>query len=279
MKYLIFCLLLFTPLEKLSRVSNRNDAMNVAQTAYYERDFVQAILKYEYVLDTLKYADPDIAMNLALCYRNSGDFSRALEWYSKASAWSVNNDDRSVASMQMGVMYSFLGEDERAKDLLFMALQQDPDNEKARLNYEILLKTVGTRAQNKKETHRKGHVKEDPNGTDEAKQNTTGSKGDAHEQSNKGKKANESEGGNLAGGSNHKPGTDEKSKTGQNPGNEKSNKNKDKITGASPDLSNTGISETKAKMILESMRHEEVQYLQQIKRKASNTDYKGQPNW
>jgi hypothetical protein len=60
---------------------------------------------------------------------------------------------------------------------------------------------------------------------------------------------------------------------------EKSSQEKDKITGTSPDLSNTGISEAKAKMLLESMRHEEIQYLQQIKRKANNPDYKGKPNW
>lgn len=278
MKYLIFCLLLFTPLEKLSRVSNRNEAINAAHTAYYERDFVQAILKYEYVLDTLKYQEPKAAMNLALCFRNSGDRSRALEWYAKAAAWSANLQERSLAYMQMGVMYALLGDDEKAKDLLFMALEQDPGNEKARLNYEILLKTVGTRPQNKKETHRKGHVKEDPNGTDEAHKNTAGHGGGIHEPANQGESAKETKGSDLSKKDNRK---EEKGQgqTGKEPGGQKNSQNKDKINGVSPDMSNTGISEAKAKMILESMRHEEVQYLQQIKRKANNPDYKGKPNW
>jgi Ca-activated chloride channel homolog len=278
MKYVIICLLLFTPLEKLSKVSNRNEAINAAHTAYYERDFIQAILKYEYVLDTLKYQEPRTAMNLALCFRNSGDQSRALEWYTKAAAWSSNAKERSLAYLQMGVMHAMLGEDEKAKDLLFMALEQDPTNAKARLNYEILLKTIGTRPQNKKETTRKGHVKEDPNGTDEVHKNIAGHGGGAHDPANQGKSAKERQGKDLSKTSNKK----KEKGLGQNskePGDQKGNLEKDKISGVSPDMSNTGISEEKAKMILESMRHEEVQYMQQIKRKANNPDYKGKPNW
>ena len=44
-------------------------------------------------------------------------------------------------------------------------------------------------------------------------------------------------------------------------------------------LKDMKISEEKAKMILEAMKHQEVQYLQQNKRKATKPKDKGKPDW
>ena len=39
------------------------------------------------------------------------------------------------------------------------------------------------------------------------------------------------------------------------------------------------ISEEKAKMVLEAMKNQEIQYLQQNKRKATKPKDKGKPDW
>ncbi|MFN7259972.1 MAG: hypothetical protein ACK5TU_08755, partial [Cyclobacteriaceae bacterium] len=63
---------------------------------------------------------------------------------------------------------------------------------------------------------------------------------------------------------------------------EEQEKNKDKKDippSVSEKLKEMQMSEEKAKMILEAMKNQEVQYLQQNKRKATKPKDKGKPDW
>ena len=59
----------------------------------------------------------------------------------------------------------------------------------------------------------------------------------------------------------------------------KDQEKKDNKPSPSEKLKDMQISEEKAKMILEAMKNQEVQYLQQNKRKATKPKDKGKPDW
>ena len=65
----------------------------------------------------------------------------------------------------------------------------------------------------------------------------------------------------------------------QNPEQKKEDQKKDQPRLDQKKLEQMKISEEKAKMILDAMKHQEVQYLQQNKRKATKPKDKGKPDW
>jgi tetratricopeptide (TPR) repeat protein len=81
--------------------------------------------------------EPEIKFNLALSYQNNGQEEDAKKTYEELSNNTIG-EIASFASNQQGVM---LGNEKKYKEALALfkkALLNDPGNEKARYNYELL---------------------------------------------------------------------------------------------------------------------------------------------
>ncbi len=283
MKYLLVFILLLAPLDRFTKIANSNRAIKEADSAFNKEDYLTAMLRYEYLLDTLKINNAQAAMNLALCYTKSGDLSKALEWYDKVSTLTAKDETKSIAFQQMGVITAEFGQDEKAKDYLFIALQYNPANEDARFDYELLLK-AGNRpdSQKRKQRGQKRNAIENPEGDQDVERQSKGNQNLPNNKNDKGRKANKGKGNDYEDDShkNQNPDSGEpEHKNKDSQGNEKNKADNEKLQVNTQNLEAMGLSEERARLLLDQMRNSEIQYLQQQKHKVTNNSYKGKPEW
>ncbi len=115
-----------------------NERKRLAKNAFEEENYVEAIGHYTYLLDTLKVEDEKIAINLAHSYYKNADTTQAKIVYQIASSHAKDPTIKSVASTQLGIIAHQKQELEQALTHFKQALREDPQNEKARYNYELL---------------------------------------------------------------------------------------------------------------------------------------------
>merc|ERR1712000_67701 len=156
----------------------------------------------------------------------------------QAAASNNNNKIKSIAYQQLGVMADKPETLNESLQYLKSALKADPSNEEARFNYELV----------KKKLEKQKEQQQDQQNQD--KQDGEQKEGDQEE-----KQQQEQEG-------EEKP---DESKDNQ----EMSTKEK---------LEQMNISEEKAKMILEAMKNNEIQYIQQQRRKPTKATDSSKPD-
>ena len=262
-----------------------NSLKSEAKDAYKKGDFKTAISKYRYLVDSLGVQEDEVKLNLANSYFQSNDTTNTATSYQPLTQ-STNPKIRSIASQQLGVLSNRQNKHEEALANFKQALKADPTNEDARYNYEMVKKKL--EEQKKKEEEQK---KNDPNQKEENKdkkdQNKEENKDqnkyqkqdqkEKQDQQNKDKKDQEQK---------EKRDQEQKEKEKkeqQQKDQEKEQKEnkekKDLPPTVSEKLKQMEMSEEKAKMILEAMKNQEIQYLQQNKRKATKPRDKGKPDW
>src|SRR5260221_176455 len=239
-----------------------------------------AIEKYKFLMDSLHVEEEEVAMNLANAYFNVNDTTSALNRYQPLSV-SGDSKIKSWANQQMGVVANRQGKFEEALNYFKQAMKAEPDNEQARYNYEIVKKKLEEKKkqeqQNKDKNNqdKKDDQKKDQNKDQKDKQN----KDQKDKQDQKDKKDQENKDKQDQQKKDQKDKQDQKDKEQE----KKDQQNKDEKNKPDPSLSEKlkgmKISEEKAKMILEAMKNQEVQYLQQNKRKATKPRDKGKPDW
>jgi len=297
MKWLV--LFLFTSLFSIdpSKISKVNKLKSEAKKAYLAGDMKTAIEKYKFLVDSLKVDEEEVAMNLANAYFNVNDTSSALNRYQPLSV-SGDSKIKSWANQQMGVVANRQGKFEEALNYFKQAMKADPNNEQARYNYEMVKKKLEEKKkqeqqnkdknnQDKKDDQKKDQKdQKDQDKKDQNKENKDQKdQKDKKDQQNKDKQDQQKK--------DQKDKQDQKDKEQkekeqkekeqqQREQEKKDQQNKDKNKldpQLSEKLKEMKISEEKAKMILEAMKNQEVQYLQQNKRKATKPKDKGKPDW
>jgi Ca-activated chloride channel homolog len=289
-KFGIFILLLmFIDPGKIGKV---NSAKSEAKKAYLAGDFKTAISKYR-LLDSLGVKEDEVTMNLAHSYFHLNDTVNAMNNYQSLTA-STNPKFRSLASQQLGVMANRNGKIEEALNHFKNALKADPSNEEARFNYEMVKKKLEEKK--KKEEQQKQQNKDDKK--DEQKQDMKKDQDKKDDKDKKDPKDNKDKKDDKKQDKDQKDkeqkDKDQKDKEQkdkeqkdkeQKEKDEKENKDKDPKDkkdlppSTSDKLKDMKMSEDKAKMVLEAMKNQEVQYLQQNKRKATKPKSKGKPDW
>ncbi len=291
--------LIFTDLDKISKI---NTAKSEAKKAFLSGDFDTAAKKYRYLVDSLGVTEDEVRANLAAAYYQLNDTTNALNTYSQISQ-SPNPRIRSVANQQLGVMADTKGNLEEALNYFRQALKAAPGNQEARYNYEVVKKKLEEKKkqqrqkqdekqdkkedqkndpdkdqqkkeqekkeqekkeQDKKEQERKDQQKKDQEKKNQEKKDQEKKDQDKQEQKDKEQKEKEQQ----------KKEQDEKEQKEQ-----QDKEKKDIPPSVKEKLKNMEMSEEKAKMILEAMKNQEKQYLQQNKRKASKPKEKGKPDW
>ena len=284
--------LLFTDLDKIGKI---NTLKSEAKKAYLGGDYKTAVEKYKYLVDSLGVKEDEVLLNLANSYFELQDTTNISNAYLPLTQ-SNNSKIKSVASQQLGVAANRQGKFEEALNHFKQALKADPANEDARFNYEIVKKKVEDQKK-KEEEQNKDNKKEDEKKEDDKKED----KKDQKDKDNKDKKQDQKDKQDKEQKDKEKKEQQEKEQKEkqskeqqekekkekeqkQKEQDQKDQKDKDKDKkdippSVSDKLKDMHMSEEKAKMILEAMKNQEVQYLQQNKRKATKPKDKGKPDW
>ena len=263
-----------------------NSLKSQAKEAYQKGDFKTAVTKYRRLLDSLGVTEEQVQLNLANAYFQLNDTTNTALTYQPLTQ-STDRAIRSIAHQQLGVLSNRANKYEEALASFKQALKADPTNEDARYNYEMVKKKL--EEQKKKEEEQK---KNDPNKDeknkdqkDQKKDQDKDQKQDQKEkqdQENKDKKDQENKDQKDQKDQQEKNEKEkqEKEKKEQEQQDQKENKEKKETPPSVSDkLKQMEMSEEKAQMILEAMKNQEIQYLQQNKRKATKPKDKGKPDW
>ncbi|HCW07874.1 MAG TPA: hypothetical protein DGG95_10985 [Cytophagales bacterium] len=275
-----------------NKVSKINSLKAEAKKAYLAGDFKTAIEKYRYLKDSLGVTEEELAMNLANSYFQKNDTANAFNTYQPLTA-SSNRKIKSWSNQQLGVMANRQGKFEEALNHFKEAIKAEPENEQAKFNYEMVKKKLDEqKKQQNKDQNKDNKDKKDDKNRDQKNNKDQQNK----DQQNKDQKDNQDQKDQQKKEQEKKDQKDQQSKDQkdkeqkekekeqqQKEQEKKDQQNKDEKNKPDPSLSeklkDMKISEQKAKMILEAMKNQEVQYLQQNRRKATKPKDKGKPDW
>lgn len=275
----VLSVITFTDPGKISRI---NTIKAEAKKAFNAGDFKTAVSKYQLLKDSLLVSEDEIKLNLAHAYFQLKDSTNAVSTYQEATT-SLDRTIQSRANQQLGIIHNQQGKFEEALTNFKQAIKADPSNMDARYNYEMLKKKLeeqkkqeeqqkqdqkqNDQQKNKDDQKNEDKKKEDQNKTDKEKDEQN-KKEDQKKSENKDEQSKEEK-------KDEEQKKNEKQKDSEKPSEEK----KETPPSVSEKLQQMKISEEKAKMLLEAMKNQEVQYLQQNKRKATKPKEKGKPDW
>ncbi|MFT6215147.1 MAG: hypothetical protein ACJAS3_001544 [Roseivirga sp.] len=316
MKYLLTLVLLFSGItDPINKIAKSNTLKKEAKAYYDNKEYSNAVQAYAILLDSLGAADDNAQMNMAnaayfLAFGNEalgllqqakknperldsasvGGASQGLKYASVAEsnydALAKGSSDKLISSSafnQKGVInykQSEIAEAKEKKDFTTQALddfksaiKKNPSNESARYNYELLKKLIKQQEEqeqkenedqdqnqdkkDQKEQDKKDQEKQDQEKKDQEKQ-------DQEKQENKEEQNKDQE----------KENPDE-----QDPDQENKPEEQDPLEKLKEKLKEMNISPEKAQMILEALKNNEIQYVQQNKRKATKKKDSSKPDW
>jgi hypothetical protein len=270
------------------KIGKINTLKSEAKDAFQAKDFKTAIAKYKYLVDSLGLKEEEVTMNLAHSYFQNQDTVNALNTYLPLTQ-SQDRKIKSLANQQLGVLSNRQSKLEDALNYFKQALKAAPENEDARFNYEMVKKKLEEqKKQEQQQNQDKNKENKDQQDKKDQKQDQKDKKDqnkDQKDKDQKDKKDQEKKDQQEKEKKEQEKKDQEKKDQDKKPQSEeqkKADKNKEKKEippSVSDKLKEMQMSEEKAKMILEAMKHQEIQYLQQNKRKATKPKDKSKPDW
>lgn len=259
-----------------------NQAKKEAEKAYQRGDFKTALERYTYLTDSLGVTEEEVKLNLAHAAFQLNDSARAQTLYPQL-AQSQNPRIRTAAQHQLGVMQNRQGKFEEALGHFKEALKADPANQEARYNYEMVKKKLNERKKQEEQQQKqdqnqdKKEDKQDQKQDQKNKQDQQQNDQKKQDQQDKDKQEKQQE-------QQKKDAENQQNKNSEKPEQQKKDEQEQKDEqkpqpSPADKLKEMNMSEEKAKMILEAMKNQEIQYLQQNKRKPSKPKDKGKPDW
>ncbi len=278
--------LLFSGVNDIATI---NRLKKEAAQAYQNGNFSEAIARYQILVDSFNIEDEHLKLNLANAYFQSRDTSTAYNYYRQLLN-SNNQQVKSAAFQQMGVIDDQKKNQKQALAYFKEALKASPTNEDARYNYELLKKTLKDQEQNQdqnkkdqekqenKDQQQKNQDQQNQEKQDQQNQDEQQQEGKEDQEQNKNDQQDQQQ-------SDEKKEDQEPQKNEQQQG-EQEQSDEDQQNEEQPAnpttaerLKEMNMSEEKARMILEAMRNNEQQYIQQIKRKAQKPADRSKPDW
>lgn len=280
----IVLLLIASGFNDLDKIAKVNKLKKEAREAYLAGNYQLAIDKCNYLLDSMKIDDDKIRLNLANAYYQSKDTAQAHNNYDNLIT-SKNNLVKSMAHQQLGVMQHDQQKYKEALQSFKNALKADYTNEDARYNYEMLKKLLKEQEDQQQDQQKqdKNKDKQDKNEQNEDQQkqesedqqekdNEEKDNKEGEDQQKKDQQEKESE-------EEENQSEEQKEQEGkEQEDNEEENEPKE-IPQSSDKMKDMKISEEKARMILEAMKNNEIQYFQQNRRKAKKRPDSSKPDW
>lgn len=265
----LILLLLIDP----SKISEVNKAKEKAKESYARGEYQLAANQYRTLVDSLGVNEEEVSMNMAHSYYHINDTINARNAYLGLTN-SANTSYKSVSYQQLGMLSHREGKLEEALTYFKSALKADPANEEARYNYEMVKKKL---EEQQKQQERNDQEKKDQEQKENKDQkDKKDQKQNDKEQKDKEKKEQEQKKKDQEKKDQEKK--DQQKKEEQQKQDEKKEDKKEPQP-SSEKMKQMKISEEKAKMVLEAMKNQEIQYLQQNRRKATKPKDKGKPDW
>lgn len=315
MKYLIGVLILIASItDPVTKIAKSNKLKRTAESAYEAENYADAVQAYQLLLDSMQVEDDKARLNLAnaayiisyggenmglLSDISSGKtkvqdssqlnaISDDLRYFDiaeknyKAVSASNNNSLASSAHNQLGIISYKMSEQSPDEKESFMqgalgnfkkALLKNPTNEQARYNYELLKKLIQqqqeqeqqNQEQNQDQQQQQDQQNEDQQQQDQQQQQKEQEQDQEQQQQNDQEQQQDQEQKNEQ----------QQQEQEQQEGEQK----EDPMEKLMEKLKEMNIPLEKAQMILEAMKNNEVQYVQQKKRKASQKKDSSKPDW
>lgn len=277
MKFILVIFLVINPLNDLDKIAKINKAKKEAEQAYLAEDYSLANAKYLYLRDSLGVTDDNLLLNLANTQFILEDSASALNSYSGLKG-SPDKEISSIAHQQLGAMQFNNKKYEEALNHYKAALKENPGNADARYNYELLKKLI--REQEEQQEQNKDQQNKDEKNKDQQDQQKQDQ--EQQEQNKDDQEKQEQEEEKQQQDQQKKDEEQEKKdQEEQNPDEQKNEEEQESKPNPIDEekLKEMKISEEKAKLILEAMKNNEVQYIQQNKRKAKKKKDPTKPDW
>jgi hypothetical protein len=256
-----------------------NTAKSEAKSAYLAGDYETAVKKYTYLVDSLGVKEDQVMMNLANAYFQLNDTAKAISSFQPLTM-SEDPKLKSVANQQLGVMSNREGKFEEALNYFKQALKANPANDDARFNYEMVKKKLEEQKKQEQKQQDKNQNKDqqqkDQENKEQQKKEQEQEKKDQEKKDQQSKEQEQKEKEEQEKKEQEEKEKQQKDKEQQ----EKDAKEKKDIPPSVKEkLKEMDMTEEKAKMILDAMKNQEIQYLQQNKRKATKQKDKSKPDW
>jgi hypothetical protein len=284
MKYLLLGLLLWMadpPLFPWNDIAKTNALIKQAKQALDEERFDEAASNYRILLDSFGVEDSQIQLNLAHALLKSDQKEEAGAIYRNLSG-SLNAEHRSVANQQLGNLAIENNELDAAIGFYKSALKANPENEEARYNYELAKKLKQEQEQQEEDQEQQEENQEEQEEGEEEQEQEQGKEGENQEEQKEQEKGEENE---ETGEEQKQEGEAEQETSEENEQpqdqEEKSEEQKqmEMMQNLKEKLEEMEMNEETAMMILEALRNQEIQYLQQMRRKATQNRKSGKPDW
>ncbi len=272
---IVFALLITDP-KKIARI---NAIKKEAERAFLLQEYELALAKYSLLRDSLDVDDPAIDLNLAHAHYHLGDTASAKTNYGKLTS-SDNNQLKSIAYQQIGVINKDMGKLEESLQQLKSAIKANPANQEARYNYEVvkkLLEEQQKQDQNQDQQNKDGEDENEQQNKDQQQENEK----NKDQQGNEENKDQQQENEENKDGENQEKSEEEKQQEQQKKEGEEEQQEQEKSQEqmTQEKLEEMGISEEKVRQLLEAMRQSEIKYLQYQRRKPTKRPPSGKPDW
>jgi tetratricopeptide (TPR) repeat protein len=276
-KPIILLVLLAVAPGDIGRISKINNLKKSGASAYQAQDFEKASKAFRYLVDSLGVREEPVLLNLANAYFQQRDTSNAAYYYNQLLS-SDEQKIRSVAHQQVGIVSMQRQNYHEALEHFKRALKANPGNEEARYNYELLKKRMQEQEQNQQqnqenEDQQENQQENQQQENEEQQKQEQQDQQDQQEQEQQEQEQQEQEKGEA----------EEQKEEGKDGEPESTEEEGEEMEDQSPTrqerLEELNMTEEKAKMILEAMKNNEIQYIQQNQRKPTQRPDSGKPDW
>ena len=286
----------------INDISKVNTLKEKAADAFNTGNFEKAAEHYSYLLDTLQIEDERAMMNLANSYYQIGKTELAQNHYNKLTL-SKSGELKSAAYQQLGALSKDPQTLEKALAYFKESIKSDPANDDSRYNYELVKRKIQEQQKQQQDQNQQNEDQnqdqdqENEQNQDQDQQNKDQQKDqqqkdqenqDQQNQDQQNQEQQDQEQQNQDQ-QQQQENQDQENKEEEQQQNqqqqEQEGQKKDEEQEKTPQqqtaekLKEMNISEEKAKMILEALKNNEIQYIQQNRRKATKRKETGKPDW
>ena len=278
MKFMLVLLTVGALLGGFNNIATINRLKQEAEAALQQKEYAKAAQYYSRLVDSLQVTDEAVRLNLAHSLLLAGDTATAQKNYGLLAS-SENGSIKSVAYQQVGVVASAQKKYEEALATFKESLKADPTNEESRYNYELVKKLL-EQQQEQQQNQEDQQQNEDKNQQSQDQKNDQQQEGDKQEQQDQEGEKSEQEGeeDQQSDKSESQDPSEREAQEGEQNEGEKEQE-EPSVSPTAEKLKEMNISEEKARMILEAMRNNEMQYIQQNRRKPQKPRDRTKPDW
>ena len=281
-RLLIAVLILTGPFDNINRISQINTLKKSAKEAFLQENYEAAIGHYLTLVDSFRVDDENVKLNLSHAFYKNNDIENARSYYTNLAS----SSDRSISSrafQQLGIIANDEKKYEEALAYFKSSLKANPLNEEARYNYELLKKRVDEQQdqQDQQEQQENQDQNEDQDQQDQENQQENQDQQQQQDQENQEQSEEEQQQQEQQQqeDSEQQQQQDQQQQDAEQQDAEEENKEEQPANPTADRFEEINISEEKARMILEAMKNNEVQYIQQNRRRPKQAPDRSKPDW